>query len=94
MDALSKNSSDPNWWMTVVAFGIVINLFSAYLKPALDRMVIRVYPRMAGFFRRGTDAFDAEIATLRASSEHRVATQLLKIEYLVKIVGALLLSGL
>jgi hypothetical protein len=92
MDALIKNISDPAWWMAVVVGGILINLVAAYMKPAIDKIAAWLYPRMAGSLRMKAEEFEDEVASLRASSEHRIQTQLLKIEYLVKIIGAFLLS--
>ena len=37
MDAISKNLVSIEWWLGVVAVGILLNLVSAYLKPWLDR---------------------------------------------------------
>jgi hypothetical protein len=37
-DALARNFADPSSWMTVVVFGILINVTAAYFRPALDRL--------------------------------------------------------
>jgi len=92
MNTLTKNLADPSWWMTVVVFGILINVIAAYLKPAIDKLGAMVYPRLRGAVGQKAVEFEAEVQSLRASSEHRVATQLLKIEFLVKVIGGWLLS--
>ncbi len=92
MSTLARNFTDPAWWMTVVVFGIVINLAAAYLKPTLDRLAARLLPKAGAAFRRSVEAFDVEIQSMRRSADQRTTTQLLKVEYLIKIIGALLLS--
>jgi uncharacterized protein YggT (Ycf19 family) len=94
MHGIAKNISDPSWWMTVVVFGILINLVAAYIKPVIDRAVAKLYPRLLKPFRNQFAHFEAEVASLRVSPDHRVATQLLKIEYLLKFVAAVLTSSL
>jgi hypothetical protein len=94
MDGITKNFSDPRWWMTVVVFGILINLAAAYIKPLIDKAVANIYPQMLRPFHGQLKRFEAEVTSLRENSEQRVATQLLKIEYLLKFIAAALVSSL
>jgi hypothetical protein len=38
MEELLNELAKPIWWVSVVIAGIIINLFSAYVKPALDNI--------------------------------------------------------
>ena len=39
MDQILQELSEPSWWVSVVAVGILLNLGTAYLKPLLDRLI-------------------------------------------------------
>ena len=43
MSELLKYLASPVWWITVVVFGIIINLASDYLKPLIDRNISKVW---------------------------------------------------
>ena len=88
MNTAIKYLSDPVWFTSVVVCGIIVSIIGAYLKQGIDKLGTWLFPRMVGFVRKDIEAFGNEVAALRASSERRVETQLLKIEYLVKIIGA------
>lgn len=94
MDTITKNFSDPEWWMTVVVFGVLINLTAAYIKPAIDKAAASMYPRMLRPFHGQLKQFEAEVTSLRKNLEHRMATQLLKIEYLLKFIASASVSSL
>jgi hypothetical protein len=63
MSELLKNLTDTSWWITVVVFGLLVNLASAYLKPILDSH----YSRLSTTFRRRLDRRrDVRLSRLRA----------------------------
>lgn len=84
MNEILRNFRDPSWWLTVVICGVIINLASAYLKPYLDRFPETLSTKL----RRSVASYMAEIETVRGSTDRQILTQLLKIEYLLKIIGA------
>lgn len=45
MDELLNQMASPAWWVSVVVAGLLINLFSAYLKPLIDTLATRVWKR-------------------------------------------------
>lgn len=88
MATLIKSFSDHNWGITVVIFGILINLVSAYIKSIIDKTLGHIYPQMLKPFRRIIRRFEAEVASLCQSSGRQVMTQIPKTEFLVKFIGA------
>lgn len=51
MDKLLENFTSFEWWLGVVLVGLLINLFSAYLKPVIDKF-------FAGFITKRREALD------------------------------------
>ncbi len=90
MSALVENFRDPSWWATVVVFGLIVNLLSAYLKPLLDRLP----GRFGASIVRSIEGYNAEVEALRISSTRQLMTQVLRLEYLIKIIGAFALAVL
>ena len=43
MKELFSYLTSPVWWVTVVIFGIIINLISSYLKPFLDKLLSQIW---------------------------------------------------
>ena len=41
MDELIKQLSSPIWWVSVIVAGFLVNLFAAYAKPIIDKIVSR-----------------------------------------------------
>lgn len=41
MNGFLKQAANPGWWISVVVVGLLINLASDYLKPAIDKFVER-----------------------------------------------------
>jgi hypothetical protein len=41
MSKLLDTIESPEWWISVVVVGLIINLASAYLKPWIDRTTVR-----------------------------------------------------
>jgi hypothetical protein len=87
---LVENFRNPSWWATVVLFGLIVNLLSAYLKPFLDRLP----GRLGSSIVRSVEDYNAEVEALRSSSTRQLMTQMLKVEYLIKIIGAFALAVL
>lgn len=69
MDELTKNLSSPYWWIGVVVVGILINLASAYLKPALDRWLSRMSVWWRNQSAKRKARYEKEIEALMGSAE-------------------------
>lgn len=69
MDEFWKALASPVWWIGVVVVGIIINLVSAYTKPALDAVLRAASSTWRARSVRAAAAYEAEMAALRKDAE-------------------------
>lgn len=71
MDEITKNLSSPTWWISVVLVGLLINLASAYLKPAIDRLMSILSQRWLTKAHERRNAYENEISELSVNIEQQ-----------------------
>lgn len=94
MEELISSASNVHWWLSVVLFGILLNLVSAYLKQGLDYFLVPI----SGWWRtrsiRSRQRYEEEVSALRKSAELRQNYQhrelALKVDALFFLFSALL----
>jgi len=92
MKAWFQNLNSLDWWIGVVAVGIVINLVSAYLKGPCDRLLSAVSKRWATRTEAQRKARDERIARLRASRDEQTFALIQALHVRVRSVMMILLG--
>jgi hypothetical protein len=85
--------SDPEWWISVVVAGIVVNLVSAYCKPLTDKVFRRSYQGVSDFASAKSRQFESEVAQIRGNPDSVLWSQLRLIELLIKLIAATAFSS-
>lgn len=92
METIPRVVQDPAWWFTVVLFGLLVNIAAAYLKPLLEKVGRRLRSGASAIARDHSRRMEWEVASAKSDVSYQIATQLLKIEYLIKIIGSVVLA--
>lgn len=69
MDELWGNLTSPYWWLSVVLVSVLINLASAYLKSAIDRLFSRIFSAWRARSDQRQAAHTRELAAMVGNSE-------------------------
>ena len=86
MDEILRSISSPSWWLGVVVVSFIINLASAYAKPLLDRILVRISSHRR---HKLESAHQELIEQLRAAEGRPNGVVLLSIQELkLVVVGA------
>ncbi|WP_217511846.1 hypothetical protein [Vibrio metschnikovii] len=67
-----SNLGSLDWWIGVVVVGLIINVFSAYLKPALDSFLSKLSYKWASRSKRNAEERKKWIKELQESEHEQV----------------------
>ena len=80
MDKIISDISSMHWWFGVVFVGVVINICSAYVKPALDKYIAQRSSKKRKKIEQDEENRRSLIDSLRSSQEERYTYHLESIE--------------
>jgi hypothetical protein len=90
--AFSESLSSFDWWASVVAVSLALNVFAAYLLRMLDAGVSAISRRWSMRSARAREDRAARIQYLRSDPEYRMATRLFALGSLTGAVSFLVLA--
>ncbi len=98
MDELIKQFQKPEWWISVVVVGLLINIISDYLKPTLDSFFARFSSKVRQTSERQKLVFESDVQNLINNPEQLTSLKLetlrLNIRAILLIVVCLMLDKL
>jgi hypothetical protein len=82
MERLQEVVSDPIWWITVVGAGVVLNLFTSYLKTLIDRAYLEGRKKRSA--RRASDEanYEARLQVLKQNPHNMAFLQARGADYM------------
>lgn len=94
MDEIWKTLSSPAWWITAVAFGILVNLVSAYLKDPLDSLVAKFFKAWRTRSEKARENYKARLAFVASNTDEQLHVLMEALHFRSKSNGWLIVAGI